>query len=130
MRQAARRLRASAFRVPHRRAMYWARASPSPQEEHCLNRRILVRKPQSVAVGNSPAPKGAPEFGRPPPSTPQPGVKWSIRPIFGLPFGALGESALPLLGFGRLGQHARRSEEHTSELQSLRHLVCRLLLEK
>src|ERR1039458_10621050 len=27
------------------------------------------------------------------------------------------------------GQHVR-SEEHTSELQSLRHLVCRLLLEK
>src|SRR5262245_41285818 len=27
-------------------------------------------------------------------------------------------------------QLARRSEEHTSELQSLRHLVCRLLLEK
>src|SRR5262245_65091088 len=27
------------------------------------------------------------------------------------------------------GEHAR-SEEHTSELQSLRHLVCRLLLEK
>src|SRR5262245_62517478 len=27
------------------------------------------------------------------------------------------------------GQHLR-SEEHTSELQSLRHLVCRLLLEK
>src|SRR5262245_62870185 len=27
-------------------------------------------------------------------------------------------------------QHFRRSEEHTSELQSLRHLVCRLLLEK
>src|ERR1035438_8081037 len=26
--------------------------------------------------------------------------------------------------------NARRSEEHTSELQSLRHLVCRLLLEK
>src|SRR5258705_6096144 len=30
----------------------------------------------------------------------------------------------------RPGQPARRSEEHTSELQSLRHLVCRLLLEK
>src|SRR5947199_256434 len=28
------------------------------------------------------------------------------------------------------GQLQRRSEEHTSELQSLRHLVCRLLLEK
>src|SRR5438045_7461040 len=27
-------------------------------------------------------------------------------------------------------QPIRRSEEHTSELQSLRHLVCRLLLEK
>src|SRR5437899_12554692 len=26
--------------------------------------------------------------------------------------------------------HEGRSEEHTSELQSLRHLVCRLLLEK
>src|SRR5262245_39672301 len=37
-------------------------------------------------------------------------------------------AALPLLreaGDGRI-----RSEEHTSELQSLRHLVCRLLLEK
>src|SRR5258705_8623279 len=29
-----------------------------------------------------------------------------------------------------LAGHAPRSEEHTSELQSLRHLVCRLLLEK
>src|SRR5947199_7485074 len=28
------------------------------------------------------------------------------------------------------GSPAPRSEEHTSELQSLRHLVCRLLLEK
>src|SRR5262245_63856954 len=28
------------------------------------------------------------------------------------------------------GGAPRRSEEHTSELQSLRHLVCRLLLEK
>src|SRR5437899_8131342 len=27
-------------------------------------------------------------------------------------------------------QRKQRSEEHTSELQSLRHLVCRLLLEK
>src|SRR5262245_63021445 len=31
-------------------------------------------------------------------------------------------------GFGAVRR--RRSEEHTSELQSLRHLVCRLLLEK
>src|SRR5262245_62403816 len=31
---------------------------------------------------------------------------------------------------GPLDGPATRSEEHTSELQSLRHLVCRLLLEK
>src|SRR5205809_4629871 len=30
----------------------------------------------------------------------------------------------------RARAHARRSEEHTSELQSRLHLVCRLLLEK
>src|SRR5262245_64608098 len=30
----------------------------------------------------------------------------------------------------RTASHTPRSEEHTSELQSLRHLVCRLLLEK
>src|SRR3712207_8975551 len=30
----------------------------------------------------------------------------------------------------RLGPRARRSEEHTSELQSRQYLVCRLLLEK
>src|SRR5439155_6738829 len=36
------------------------------------------------------------------------------------------------LGTGRLPESARcrRSEEHTSELQSRGHLVCRLLLEK
>src|SRR5205814_8236198 len=33
------------------------------------------------------------------------------------------------LGYRRF-KEAGRSEEHTSELQSLRHLVCRLLLEK
>src|SRR5262245_65146336 len=36
------------------------------------------------------------------------------------------------IGFGssRSASTSTRSEEHTSELQSLRHLVCRLLLEK
>src|SRR5471030_3460438 len=34
------------------------------------------------------------------------------------------------LEFGRVRAGRGRSEEHTSELQSLRHLVCRLLLEK
>src|SRR5207253_10190050 len=32
--------------------------------------------------------------------------------------------------FHRLGRRSARSEEHTSELQSRGHLVCRLLLEK
>src|SRR5258705_5459411 len=36
----------------------------------------------------------------------------------------------PRLGAGLLRGRTGRSEEHTSELQSLRHLVCRLLLEK
>src|SRR5687768_17805748 len=33
-------------------------------------------------------------------------------------------------GVGALGRRQARSEEHTSELQSRLHLVCRLLLEK
>src|SRR5438045_9291424 len=37
---------------------------------------------------------------------------------------------LPLHRHCRGGARLPRSEEHTSELQSLRHLVCRLLLEK
>src|SRR5262245_63736626 len=36
----------------------------------------------------------------------------------------------PAPGSGGWGPPRARSEEHTSELQSLRHLVCRLLLEK
>src|SRR5438045_8237677 len=43
----------------------------------------------------------------------------------------IGTTAPPLAAqFGRLTLWIKRSEEHTSELQSLRHLVCRLLLEK
>src|SRR5205814_10282815 len=37
---------------------------------------------------------------------------------------------LAMVGAGMAGGGLWRSEEHTSELQSLRHLVCRLLLEK
>src|SRR5258705_12410985 len=44
---------------------------------------------------------------------------------YGIRFAALGERRP---GSGSL--LLDRSEEHTSELQSLRHLVCRLLLEK
>src|SRR5262245_62495238 len=43
------------------------------------------------------------------------------------------EIMMPGLDGGEVAEQIeadRRSEEHTSELQSLRHLVCRLLLEK
>src|SRR5258708_21682436 len=49
-------------------------------------------------------------------------IHWSL--LFGLAFmyaGVIGE---------REPEEQRRSEEHTSELQSPDHLVCRLLLEK
>src|SRR5687768_17705022 len=36
----------------------------------------------------------------------------------------------PLAALEELGKYNERSEEHTSELQSRLHLVCRLLLEK
>src|SRR5258708_22006589 len=39
-------------------------------------------------------------------------------------------SAAPALGRGMARSTTSRSEEHTSELQSPDHLVCRLLLEK
>src|SRR5205809_6351351 len=43
----------------------------------------------------------------------------------------LGAAALREVGVGQLrGPRPLRSEEHTSELQSRLHLVCRLLLEK
>src|SRR2546423_10745608 len=38
--------------------------------------------------------------------------------------------AVGAIAHGRTDQCGRRSEEHTSELQSLAYLVCRLLLEK
>src|SRR5262245_62224973 len=63
--------------------------------------------------------------------------------LFRSPKISTSSSLAPLATLGWSGQPARhwtqqptrttetmRSEEHTSELQSLRHLVCRLLLEK
>src|SRR5437899_6409312 len=44
--------------------------------------------------------------------------------------GALDALQPSALVFSKLDVWPERSEEHTSELQSLRHLVCRLLLEK
>src|SRR5258705_7351171 len=53
-----------------------------------------------------------------------------FRSLIGHPQKRRDESGrLSQLRIGR-GAVDQRSEEHTSELQSLRHLVCRLLLEK
>src|SRR5438874_7044448 len=53
-------------------------------------------------------------------------VDFSIDPIMGAVYNA------PKIGTGRIRRCVveKRSEEHTSELQSRRDLVCRLLLEK
>src|SRR5437899_6657582 len=52
----------------------------------------------------------------------------SYQPAYGYDAGTVAAVQRRL---GELGYyHGVRSEEHTSELQSLRHLVCRLLLEK
>src|ERR1039458_10745408 len=49
--------------------------------------------------------------------------------LTGVSFYTVGSNGLPV--FQQQVQTGQfRSEEHTSELQSLRHLVCRLLLEK
>src|SRR5438046_10092363 len=44
--------------------------------------------------------------------------------------GLRGRSLADTLTLARAGVNVSRSEEHTSELQSLTNLVCRLLLEK
>src|SRR5262245_65318847 len=46
--------------------------------------------------------------------------RWTIDEVFAL---------FPKLATRQANRGNQRSEEHTSELQSLRHLVCRLLLE-
>src|SRR5205823_14303073 len=49
-------------------------------------------------------------------------LRWTIFPVQFRPFSTLGRRASQSV--------EKRSEEHTSELQSLAYLVCRLLLEK
>src|SRR5205814_9336464 len=56
---------------------------------------------------------------------PRPAARWALMPSCQPPSTA----HLPPWATTRSRWH-KRSEEHTSELQSLRHLVCRLLLEK
>src|SRR5262245_24490645 len=89
------------------------------------------------------------------PTVPDSAAKWPRAPLLKRPLDILISSIMLLLSapvslfiaiaikledggpvfyrqkrWGRFGKTFMRSEEHTSELQSLRHLVCRLLLEK
>src|SRR5205814_8102649 len=50
--------------------------------------------------------------------------------LFGYEKGTFTDAQSRKIGKLEAAQNGTRSEEHTSELQSLRHLVCRLLLEK
>src|SRR5258705_7874603 len=58
-----------------------------------------------------------------------PPFDWGTKRIADAIAEATVEGARSIVGGGDTAR-LRRSEEHTSELQSLRHLVCRLLLEK
>src|SRR3712207_8372920 len=72
---------------------------------------------RSPAVAQEPGPTGGAEA-----TVGQPGL--NVRP------GALLQRTLAIRGQTDAGDAGRRSEEHTSELQSRQYLVCRLLLEK
>src|SRR2546422_4270092 len=76
---------------------------------------------------------GAPHFARPGARSAGRGLGTGRRPGASARGAALQGADLHLLGgaAGDLGEtELQRSEEHTSELQSRLHLVCRLLLEK
>src|SRR5258708_8811852 len=61
-------------------------------------------------------------------SSPAPNFAFFIRVTF--PFVLASRKQIKILHFRRGKHDLTRSEEHTSELQSPDHLVCRLLLEK
>src|SRR5205823_7369473 len=57
-----------------------------------------------------------------PPAAPMPEISGPVQP--------LSSQLAEWIGNKSFGRESGRSEEHTSELQSLAYLVCRLLLEK
>src|SRR5437899_6792864 len=65
-----------------------------------------------------------------PSNMPQPCAQAYSVPERFTPRSRMGRPAESTSRVNRSGTEYARSEEHTSELQSLRHLVCRLLLEK
>src|SRR5205814_9072894 len=102
--------------------------------QRCFHSELMPPTTSSLSSFPAPTPSSPsplslhdalPIYCQPVPSSP----KSSLNPTRSSPSsrGLSRFLAKPLLdGLERVG----RSEEHTSELQSLRHLVCRLLLEK
>src|SRR5690625_6776970 len=90
---------------------------------YCTAKSKAVTRPKNTPTGSRPA------LGRIISSTPPKAVRAAThREILGGSFNIHGAMANTMSGAKKL--MAVRSEEHTSELQSRGHLVCRLLLEK
>src|SRR2546422_3881740 len=89
-------------------SLHWAYNSSSPEDEQSKS-LFTLQGPDLVVLGDA-------------------GQAWLV----GNGPGRLPSDRLPTLGswLADLGLGVDRSEEHTSELQSRLHLVCRLLLEK
>src|SRR5262245_4579123 len=111
----------------------WAVEAPAlasgcdaPQHEGDGARRILAKRSQRVLLRSFPRKRGPMIMG--------PGSRCA-RPGRRRSLGFREQPKLAAVGNSRrrrpiVSGLLFRSEEHTSELQSLRHLVCRLLLEK
>src|SRR5258705_1596616 len=111
-----------------------ARELPGPQASTSVTRAPWRRRNSAVQPPNAPAPITAMcgclavDITTPPPSaTAALVLRNERRPTVREP---RAPRAAPFRAPTPGASDPRRSEEHTSELQSLRHLVCRLLLEK
>src|SRR2546422_2643412 len=81
-------------------------ATSGPSSRHMMSGLVSIERPCSEYSGKT------------------------TRSIVGMPFRALVTKAQILFACAARSAFVTRSEEHTSELQSRLHLVCRLLLEK
>src|ERR1039458_10793033 len=106
-------------------------AAATPRCPHCCCRRSGRRRWPAGAYTARTIVRGRTPEDRPGRSCSQ-GLRRGGRPVRRPRVRRTGwpDGWLPALATVRRSPEEPRSEEHTSELQSLRHLVCRLLLEK
>src|SRR5207253_5875495 len=99
--------------------------SPSPNYTLSLHDALPISDPRMVVPVADRGERGPPLRDASPPAPARDAEGTSVQPPCPLPL------ALSLRhGHREVVGRVRRSEEHTSELQSRGHLVCRLLLEK